>query len=161
MIFYYFKNKKELYLYLVDYSLNIIQNEYLIMIDTEERDFIERLKQAGNLKLQAQLKHPNVFNFMGTHMLANETEVPEHSQKRVEGLQKLGNEKLYCNIDKSLFRDDVDPSKAFQLITWTIEGYQNHLKYTLKGESLTTIDFDALWQEFYDYLDVLKTIFYR
>lgn len=46
MLFYYFRNKKALYQYLINYSIDIIMNKYLNLINTDEPDFIERIKQA-------------------------------------------------------------------------------------------------------------------
>ncbi|SDI03867.1 TetR/AcrR family transcriptional regulator [Alteribacillus bidgolensis] len=161
MIFYYFHNKKELYKYLIDYSITFIINEYLNLIVTEETDFIERMKQAAKAKFAAQAKNPNIFNFLGTAVLTEETEIPAELQKRLQEVQELGNSKLYDNIDKSLFKKEVDADKAFQLISWSIEGYQNHLKNTLKGKKLSSINLETYWEEFYEYLDVLKTCFYE
>ena len=64
-------------------------------------------------------------------------------------------------IDKTLFREDVDVDKAFQLIQWSIDGYQNNLLQQLKGKKLSDINFDPYWDEFFGYLAVLKTAFYK
>src|SRR5690625_5577728 len=37
MLFYYFKSKKDLYLYLVDYCIEIIREKYFHAIDTSDR----------------------------------------------------------------------------------------------------------------------------
>lgn len=68
---------------------------------------------------------------------------------------------IYEGVDLSLFRDDVDVEKAFKLIRWSIEGYQNELLHKLKGRNMTQIDFDPYWAEFYEYLDILKKSFYK
>lgn len=159
MLFYYFKNKQGLYEYLIEYTLHVIIHDYLEQIDTEERDFIERFKQASRLKMKAFLEYPALFRFAGTFML-DEASIPEKLKPRLEKLQQLGYAMMYENIDTSLFRDDVDVEKAFQLIRWSIEGYQNELKQRLQGENLAAMDFDPLWEEFYEYLEVLRKSFY-
>lgn len=161
MLFYYFKNKRELYLYLIDYCLDITLNEYLHLIDTNEMDFIDRMRQASQIKVRSFTEKPNVFYFMGSLLLTNELELPVELETRMEELQRLGYSKLYDNIDTSLFRDDVDVNKVYKLIRWSIEGYQNELTNRLKSEKLTSIDLDPLWDEFYEYLDILKKSFYK
>ena len=161
MLFYYFKNKRELYLYLIDYCLDITLNEYLHLVDTNEMDFIDRMRQASQIKVRSFTEKPNVFYFMGSLLLTNELELPVELEKRMEELQRLGYSKLYDNIDTSLFRDDVDVNKVYKLIRWSIEGYQNELTNRLKSEKLTSIDLDPLWDEFYEYLDILKKSFYK
>lgn len=161
MLFYYFKSKKDLYEYLVEYSLDIIINDYLERVDTTETDFIARLEQAAQVKMVAQTENEQVFQFMGTFMLNGDAGLPEHLQKRYKDLQKLGHALLYEGIDTSLLRSDVDPEKAFKLIRWSIEGYQNELLQRLQGEKMAAIDFEPYWQEFYEYLHILKKSFYK
>ncbi|MBT2571353.1 TetR/AcrR family transcriptional regulator [Planococcus sp. ISL-110] len=160
MLFYYFKNKKDLYEYLIEYSLNFIINGYLSLVDSNETDFIKRLKGAAQIKMKAQLENEHVFNFMGTVMLTEDLDLPPHLQKRYEELQKQGYALLYEGIDKTLFRKDVDVDKAFNLIRWGIDGYQQDLLHRLQGKKMTDLDFEPYWNEFYEYLDILKKSFY-
>ncbi|UOR13741.1 TetR/AcrR family transcriptional regulator [Halobacillus amylolyticus] len=161
MLFYYFKNKKELYQYLIDYNLDFTINEYINLIDTAEPDFIERLLQASRIKMKAYTENPAIFNFLGSLLLTDESEIPADLKVRIEELQKLGYSKLYEKIDRRLFRDDVDVDKAFQLIRWSMEGYQNELTNRLKGQKLASIDFEPYWEEFHGYIEVLKSCFYK
>ena len=160
MLFYYFKNKRDLYEYLVEYSLNFIINEYLSLVDIKEGDFIERLKGAAQIKMKAQLENEHVFNFMGTFMLTKDLDLPPHLQKRYEQLQIQGYALLYEGINKTLFRKDVDADKAFNLIRWGVDGYQQDLLQRLQGKKMTELDFEPYWDEFYEYLDILKKSFY-
>lgn len=161
MLFHYFNNKKELYHYLIDYAINIMLHEYFRLIDTNESDFIERLRQIAQIKINYHNNNPNVSNFISTVFLDDEVELPATLQTRLNDLQRTGNALLYKNIDKSLFRNDVDVDKVFQLIRWSIEGYQNQLIKQFKGQKITQIDLDPYWDEYYEYLDVLKTSFYK
>ncbi|PKR77639.1 TetR/AcrR family transcriptional regulator [Halalkalibacillus sediminis] len=161
MLFYYFKNKKELFHYLVDYSLDITIHHYLEQIDTEEKDFIERLKQTSAIKMKTFLENPNVFNFMGTILLSKPDELPKNYHEKFEELQRIGFEKIYGDIDKSLFREDIDVDKAFQLIQWSMDGYQNEKKTQLQGQKMSEIDFEYYIEEFNEYLDLMKRTFYK
>ncbi len=75
MLFYYFKNKKDLYEYLIEYSLDFFLTKYLYLVDIEEKDFIKRLKGAAQIKMTAKLENEHVFDFMGTIMLSKELEI--------------------------------------------------------------------------------------
>ena len=159
MLFYYFKNKEELYHYLINYCLEVLVNEFLARIDTNEPDFIERLKQTAQIKTEFLLNYPNILYFLGSLFLKDQ--IPEKFENRYEEIMRMRNSKFYDNIDISLFRNDVDTKKAFKLIRWSIEGYQNELINQFKNQNLTTLDLDSYWDEFYEYLDVLKTTFYK
>ena len=160
MLFYYFKNKKDLYEYLIEYSLNFIIKEYLSLVDINETDFIKRLQGAAQLKMKAQLENEHVFNFMGTFMLTKDLDLPPHLQRSYEQLQQQGYALLYEGIDKTLFRKDVDVDKAFNLIRWGVDGYQKDLLQRLQGKKMTELDLRPYWDEFYEYLDILKKSFY-
>ena len=161
MLFYYFKSKQELYEFLAEYSLDFMAEKYFGRVDIREPDFIERLKQTAEVKLAAQTENKNVFNFLGSFMLSADFKLPPHIQKKYERMQRMGNAMLYEGIDVALFRNDVDVEKAFKLIRWSIEGYQNELLQRLKGQNMASIDFDPYWQEFYAYLEILKKSFYK
>lgn len=161
MLFYYFKSKKALYDYLIEYSLDVVVNDYFKQVNTGETDFIERLKQAAQVKMKAQLENKQVFNFLGNFVLAKEVEMPQHLQKKYTELNSLAAALLYEGIDKSMIRKELDADKAFQLIRWSIEGYQNELLQRLEGSKMSSIDFGPYWEEFYGYVDILKKSFYR
>lgn len=161
MLFYYFNNKKDLYEYLADYALTTIYTEYLPLIDLDESDFIERLKQIAHIKGEYLYHHPNVINFIGTVLLNDEEAMSEELETRLADYQASGNALLYKNIDKSLFRDDIDVDKAFRLIRWAIDGYQNEMRQQFQGKKIAHVDLQPYWDEFYEYLDVLKTTFYK
>ncbi|WP_033543179.1 TetR/AcrR family transcriptional regulator [Planococcus sp. CAU13] len=161
MLFYYFTSKKDLYEYLTEYSLDFTVDKYFQRVDTSETDFIERLKKTAQVKMEAQMENKNVFNFLGTFMLSPGADMPPHIQKKYEHMLEMGNRMIYEGIDLSLFRDDVDVEKAFRLIRWSIEGYQNELLHKLEGQNIAHVDFAPYWDEFYEYLDILKKSFYK
>lgn len=161
MLFYYFKSKQGLFHYLIDYALNTIEREYLNYINMKEKDFIERFSQITQVKMTYHYENPNVSNFISNIYLDNELELPEDLEKRLAKMMEEGLSKLYEDIDYSLFRNDIDKDKAFQLIRWSMEGYQNDLLNELKGKNITLLNLDPYWDDFYDYLAILKTTFYK
>lgn len=161
MLFYYFKSKKGMYDYLVDYSMEFIKNEYYAYIDESERDFIERYRKTSEQKLHCYLSHPYIFAFLGTLFLSDEKEWSPSLREKYEELIRLGYSKMYDNVDMTLFRDDVDVDKVFKLITWAVEGYGNDIKQRLHGKAISEINMEPFWDEFHDYLDILKKSFYK
>ncbi|UZD14834.1 TetR/AcrR family transcriptional regulator [Virgibacillus natechei] len=161
MLFYYFQNKKELYHYLIDYAINIMIDEYFSLIDTKESDFVERLKQIAQVKSTYYYNHPDVSNFIGNIFLDDQAQLPEGLENRLQDLQIRGYSLLYDDVDTSLFRDDVDVEKIYKLIRWSIEGYQNELMNSFKGQNISFIDLEPYWEEFDEYLEILKTSFYK
>src|SRR5699024_896896 len=52
-LFHYFNNKKDLYIYLIDYSIQIIEKLY-DKIDFDETDLFKRIEKIGLKKLHIQ-----------------------------------------------------------------------------------------------------------
>jgi TetR/AcrR family transcriptional regulator len=160
MLFYYFNNKKDLYDYLVNYALDITNEKYLSLIDIKEPDFIERMRQVARIKMKTYAENPDVFNFLGSILLNQNLDLSNDLEKRINEMKKSGFSMMYENIDTSLLRDDIAADKAFRVIRWSIEGYQNELMNRLKGQIISTVDMNPYWDEFHEFLDVLKTSFY-
>ncbi|SFE17867.1 DNA-binding transcriptional regulator, AcrR family [Lentibacillus persicus] len=161
MLFYYFQSKKDLYHYLVDYALDIVREQYISLIDMRNRDFIERMRQATQIKMRCFAENPSVFNFLGTFFLETKPDLPSYLSEQYEQLLAEGQAIMYDNIDTSLFRRDVDVDKVFKLIQWAMDGYQNEIISSLKDKQLSEVDFQPYWQEFYEYLTILKKSFYH
>ncbi|GIN12662.1 TetR family transcriptional regulator [Shouchella clausii] len=161
-LFNYFENKQSLYHYLINYAIDLSREQYLQKIDVEEADFFERLKKAGTLKWKVFKEHEKVLNFLATLGLSvDEIELPKPLRMKFEELLTYWHRVLNDNIDYSKFRDDVDVRKAFHLIRWSIEGYRSELMQRFKGENLNEIDTEPFYDEYYQYIDILKTCFYR
>ncbi|KAB3529324.1 TetR/AcrR family transcriptional regulator [Alkaliphilus serpentinus] len=161
MLFYYFKSKKDLFNYLVDYGTKTVINDYLSLLDNSERDYIERIKKASMVKLGAMKEHPHIFNFFGALYVNRGVEWDENLESKMLEVRNLTHIKLFSNIDTSLFREDVSPDKIFKLINWTMEGIEKDIVNSLKGQNLVDVDYDPYWKEFFDYLDDLKKILYK
>ncbi|WP_231686881.1 TetR/AcrR family transcriptional regulator [Bacillus sp. JCM 19034] len=162
-LFNYFADKRTLYHYLIHYAIDLYCETYLQHIDADETDFFERMKKAGALKLKVYKEHEKMFNFLATLGLhINEIELPMHVREKFDELQAYSYRVLLNgNIDYSKFRDDIEVKKAFKLILWSIEGYRSELMQKFKGENLNEVDTEPFYVEYYDYMDILKTCFYK
>ncbi|WP_134339471.1 TetR/AcrR family transcriptional regulator [Filobacillus milosensis] len=161
MLYYYFNNKWELFLYLVKESLDVIEEEYLNKVDLSETDFFERMSKIAEFKMKVYLEHSQIFNFMSQVFIMEESKLPDELRRRIVKLREESYAKLYSNIDFSSFKDDIDVDKAFQLIQWSIDGYQNNLIHRHEGTDFSNLDFESLKEEFLDYIEVLRKAFYK
>ncbi|MFJ8065409.1 TetR/AcrR family transcriptional regulator [Psychrobacillus sp. NPDC096426] len=159
MLFYYFNNKQDLYLYLMEYCLKVVEEEYFSAIDENEPDLFERMKQIVVVKMEFLSKYPDAINFIGTILLNNQ--IDENIKSRIESLHETGYAKIFGKIDSTLFKEGIDIQRAFNLIRWSIEGYENELRRRLKGQELNELDYWPYIEEFYSYLDMIRTCFHK
>lgn len=163
MLFYYFKTKYDLYIYLVHYSLDVMEQDFFNQVDLSEGDFIERMYQIAKQKMHVFKHHPHLMTFLQTVLLYSKENqpLPPELIARYETLVKEGMQKVYQNIDVSYFKEQMDAEKAMRLIEWSIGGYQQTLTEQLKQQVLTDTLIDQYWDDFYGYLAVLKQAYYK
>ena len=165
MLFYYFKSKRDLFLYLIEYSLEYIEQDYLSQLDNSSGDYIERLRQSTKVKLRALGKNPYVFAFGGSLHLSGGADVPPDIMARIVETQRSAHLARLADLDTSLFRDGIPPEMTIKLVQWAVEGYERELSAKLKATQVTNslhrVDYGPFIADFYVFLDVLKNVFYK
>src|SRR5262245_40426760 len=161
LLFHYFNTKKELFLFLFDYSVEILKTEYLASLNTDERDIFARYRQAALLKVDIIHKHPYVFDFIGVAASTESEQVNEELETRKKHLRALSLAKLFENIDVSKFSSDIDVKRAVNIIAWVMEGYEKQAQKDLQGMPLSRVDYDAFLADFDAYIEMLKNCLYQ
>ena len=161
-LFYYFDSKKELYHYLIEYGIEFIKTDFLDEIDENQTDFIEKCRAKSQAKMKAYNKNPHIFNFFGTLYLNKEKKmIPADLKEKMDKLKELSYTKLFENIDTSLFRKDIPSNMIIKLINWSLEGYEKELMAELKNKDLSAVDFGPYWDDFHEFLEILKKLYYK
>jgi AcrR family transcriptional regulator len=159
LIFHYFKNKKQLYLFLYDYLMGILKEEYFQKPWVNEKDFLEKMRMASLTKLELFRKYPLIFKFFLTAYSETDGEVRNEVADRNQKLREINLPRVYDNVDLSNVKDGVDHQKAINLIAWALEGYANDKipKFKTMGEK----EFSDMVTEFAAYLEILKQCFFK
>jgi TetR/AcrR family transcriptional regulator len=161
LLFHYFNTKKELFLFLFDYCLELLKTEYLALLNTDERDIFARYRQAALLKIDLIYKHPCVFDFIGIAAFTESEQVKEELESQKKDFHTITLRKLFEDIDVSKFRHEIDIKRAINIVAWTIEGYEKQAQKELQGIPLSQVDYDAFLADFDAYIDLLKNCFYE
>jgi Transcriptional regulator len=159
LIFHYFKNKKQLYLFLYDYLMEIIGEEYFQKLWLDEKDFLEKMRMASLIKLELFRRHPLIFKFFLTAYSETDVEVKEEVDIRNQKMIEINLPRIYDNVDMSNLREGVDHQKAVKLIVWALEGYANSKIPEFK--TMDELGFSDLVTELATYLEILKKCFFK
>lgn len=157
LLFHYFKSKKRLYLYLIDYVIPVIFDEFFKLADMNITDFFERLKnwQVAKLNIFEKLSLESKFLIRAFSDIPDE--VKEEVLKRYQNYTQEGYKLLFANIDYSKFRDGIDKNKAVETIVWTLENYGNkYMKENIDNEGNIVIDTKKILKDIDEYLEILK-----
>ena len=156
-LFNYFHSKKDLYLYLIEYGVLIIEKIYE-QIDLNETDIFQRLAKLGLIKRQIQGKYPQVFDFFKSLKSEESPEVKEEMNRITHSIYDEGMKKIYQNIDYSKFRDDIDIQKAIDILNWTMFGFGEKALNQLTTFEEVSEDYIKEWES---YSEILKRCFYK
>ncbi|MCL2037076.1 MAG: TetR/AcrR family transcriptional regulator [Oscillospiraceae bacterium] len=160
LLFHYFGSKENLYEFIIEYAIDVMVKEYFALINFEQRDFIERMWQMLLLKIDLSYKYPIMFDFVTT----------AYKEQKSESLKKLyGNSfgmvssKIFADIDEGLFRDDIDPKMAINVIYWTHLSYSTAQLERINSTSLKDYqkEYDKFLEEIKAYLSLFKKTFYK
>lgn len=161
LMFHYVNSKKDLFLFLYDYCTDMINKEYLDLMDFNEKDIFERLRQSYLLQIELLQKHPWIFEFIKMIATTQSDEINKELEKRVNEKQSLCHETMFDNVDESEFREGLDVERCKQLIFWSNIGFTNQILEDIRNSEITQLDYDHILTELDSYLNELRKIFYK
>lgn len=159
-LFNYFNSKKDLYIFLINHGVQVIEDFYE-QIDLSETDLFKRLENIGLQKLYIHQKYPQAFDFLASCLKEESPEVREIIKQKINPIYEEGTELIYKDIDYSKFRPNVDIEKAIEILNWTMFGYgEKGLKQIETFENTSEFG-DLYMKEWKAYADILKVSFYK
>lgn len=148
LLFHYFTNKKEFYLYLYDYGTNLILEVANKESIFNETDFFQLYLQGAKCKLGVFKKHPNLFSFMLRAYYEDDPEVAPDIAQRNSSMIQFRDDNFLRYLDRSKFKDDIDIEELFNMITWCVEGY---MKEKCKSQPLDLNDLEEGYVKMLDF----------
>ena len=160
-LFYYFKDKRTLFHYLVERALEHLQTHYIDQLTFFETDFLKRYIRVAQIEQRAYEKEPHLFAFLSyVHLHESHRLTPEmlafieHTQQRMKEALKEG-------VDVSLFREDLEPTHVMQLLEYSLKGYELDLIETFKQTKIQSVELLPHYQAFEDFIKTLRKIYYK
>lgn len=159
-LFNYFNSKKDLYLYLIEYSSKAIVN-LNEEIDLSETDLFKRIERVALQKFYVQQKYPQAFEFLASTKQEESVEVKDIIKQRLNPIYNQAINKLYKDIDYSKFREGIDIEKAIEILNWTMFGVgEKGLKELFTFDDIGKFG-EKYLEEWNVYAELLKYSFYK
>ncbi|MCL1788232.1 MAG: TetR/AcrR family transcriptional regulator [Defluviitaleaceae bacterium] len=166
ILFHYFGTKERLYNFLIEYAIGVLQREYIDLIDIIQPDILESIWQLSLLKQELSIQFPAIFDFM-TAAFVDETAKSEGTLLDLSKFKHKQAEimaQVYAQADMSLFREDINPKTAMEIIAWTLHGYGQSKMGIAPGESIGQTareNYNVFLTEFEEILGTLRKCFYK
>lgn len=164
ILFHYFGNKKNLYLYLYEYVLDTYAAATFETLDLAELDIFKRFRQLFSLQRNLVQQNPAFFNFINMVSIERSVAVANELEQLNNTKQNYSYEKFLSGIDYSLFKEEVDVTYALDTIKWVLEGISNRYDQQFKDASHDMQEFnqllDQVAREIENYFHFLKSLLY-
>ncbi len=156
LLFFYFKNKRELYLYLMQrltekVSATVMDDEFYKL-----DDFFELLVYASNSKRAVLEKFPYLLEFSIRAFYPEHRDVKDAMDNWMQRQIDLALSTYFKNVNFGKFRNDVDPNYVLNLLIWLADGYL-HQQQSLHRR----LDMDDMLREMERWCAMLKAYAYK
>ena len=159
LLFHYFKDKRELYLYLFQYAIdecmNIFNRHILKAVYYGETDFFRTLEIGHRVKMDMVLRHPGLFRFVMRAYYERDSVLTPKLRKKLDDVRAQTTDDYLSRMDLHKFKDGVDPRTLVRLLTLAAEGM------LAETRACTPEEINKLFQEYKKYADMLRQHLYK
>lgn len=126
LLFFYFKNKKEFFLFLWD-SVKKITIEHLQKSDVyKETDIFEMISKGLETKLAMMHKYPDMGKFALKAYYDDDEEIRDELRKVIEPFQQLSTNIMIPELDPAQFKEGIDLEMMYRDMYLASEGFLYH-----------------------------------
>ncbi|WML46334.1 TetR/AcrR family transcriptional regulator [Neobacillus sp. PS3-40] len=161
LLFHYFQSKKQLYLFLYEYCVDLLVNEVFEKVDMVETDFFARVRQVALVKMELLKKYPQVLKFLESAYIEDANEVKPVIENRQNEFIKVNTKKIFEGIDISRFRDGMDIQKVLKIVIWAFEKMAEEELQKAKLSPTHEIDYERVFLEADEYFEIFTKCFYK
>ncbi|MDY5949375.1 MAG: TetR/AcrR family transcriptional regulator [Oscillospiraceae bacterium] len=155
LLFHYFRNKLELYIFLWDKCAEITL-EYLTEFNCyEQKDLFESMYRGMQAKLRLMKEYPDMGGFVLKAFYEKEPEVCSAVQESYKRYFNLKANRTLINLDPEQFIPGLDIKMMYKDMYWACEGYL--WETTQRGE----FDVEKLEKDFIQIIEFWKSIYLR
>ena len=123
LLFHYFTNKKDLYMYLWDNACEITRSAVREYNTLETDDFFEMLRRTLLSKCSVMRDYPYIYAFSLRAYYETASEVKDSIQENFNAVGKESEMLVLEKIDKSKLRKDIDLKTMYAEILYAMDGY--------------------------------------
>lgn len=123
LLFHYFTNKRELYLFLWDNCIAQIQKASSKYRVTETTDFFEMMRLSLRAKCSVVRTYPDLYRFAVKAYYEQEPTVQPGIRARFQAVNQSCESRIWEVVDLSGFRQGVDARLVYREILWASDGY--------------------------------------
>ncbi len=155
LLFFYFKNKKEFYLYLLKTAEELTHKYVQDAGCYEEKDIFEMMYKGLVAKVGMMKIYPDMSAFAIKAYYEEDEEVRSGIERIIRPYRKLDTNKIIPDLDPSAFKDGLDLKMMYQDMYMASEGYMYRMQKSGK------LDVERFVAEYRKMIDFWKTLYLK
>jgi len=155
LLFFYFRNKKELYIFLLKKSEELTKRTLMESGVINGTDIFDIMYRGLLAKASMMKKYPDMGNFSIKAYYEKDPEVVKDVQKIVAPYTKMETNMTLPPLDKSKFKEGLDLNMMYQDMYLASEGYLWRMQQTDR------LDIDRMVADYKKIIDFWKSIYLK
>lgn len=155
LLFYYFKNKKELYLFLVKYSASITADEFRKNKCYEQGNFFDVFYSVLKVKAELIRKYPDIALFEIRAYYQKELLVKNEVMEIIDEYSLFEYQMQFIKLDPDDFISGLDLKMMYRNIYLAAEGY------LYEKICMDALDADEIEKELGEMIDFWRSVYMR
>ncbi len=156
LLFHYFKDKRELYLYLFQHAIDACMETFLASFQYfGERDFFLALEKGQEIKMDMVRRMPGLFRFVMQAYYERDSILTPKLRKKLDDVLAQSTDQFLSRMDLHKFKDGVDPKAVVRLLMLASEGM------LAETGACTAEEINTLFGEYKNYADMLRRHLYK
>ena len=156
LLFHYFKDKRELYLYLFQHAIDACMETFLASFQYfGERDFFLALEKGQEIKMDMVRRMPGLFRFVMRTYYERDSILTPKLRKKLDDVLAQSTDQFLSRMDLHKFKDGVDPKAVVRLLMLASEGM------LAETGACTAEEINTLFGEYKNYADMLRRHLYK
>ena len=155
LLFFYFRNKKELYIFLLKKSEELTKRTLMESGVMNGTDIFDIMYHGLLAKASMMKKYPDMGNFSIKAYYEKDPEVVKDVQKVVAPYTKMETNMTLPPLDRSIFKEGLDLNMMYQDMYLASEGYLWRMQQTDK------LDIDKMVADYKKIIDFWKSIYLK
>ena len=156
LLFHYFKDKREMYLYLFQHAIDACMETFLASFQYfGERDFFLALEKGQEIKMDMVRRMAGLFRFVMQAYYERDSILTPKLRKKLDDVLAQSTDQFLSRMDLHKFKDGVDPKAVVRLLMLASEGM------LAETGACTAEEINTLFGEYKNYADMLRRHLYK
>ena len=155
LLFFYFKNKKELYLFLLKTAEEETRNALMETNVYSGDDIFDIMYNGLLVKANMMKKYPDMGNFSIKAYYEKDPDVAKEVRKIIEPYTEMDTNSILPILDKNKFKDGLDLNMMYQDMYLASEGY------LWRMQQLDNLDVDKMVSDYKKIIDFWRDLYLK